>query len=138
LILQKEFVNRLVASYGSEEYGWLTVVTNQGAAVELLDSVPKVMFYPQPEVDSVIVSLKSWRTKPFEVKDQMFFVRMMKWLFTQRNKKLGKAIAPFIKSNFKMSKQDAEKFSLSLPSSDRRVRELSPTDFGAIANALPK
>jgi 16S rRNA (adenine1518-N6/adenine1519-N6)-dimethyltransferase len=138
LILQKEFADRLVASCGSEEYGWLTVATKQGAAVELLDSVPKDMFYPQPEVDSVIVSLKSWKTKPFEVKDQVFFVRMMKWLFTQRNKKLGKAIAPFIKSSFKLSKQDSEKLSHSLPSSDRRVRELSPTDFGALANALPK
>jgi len=27
---------------------------------------------------------------------------------------------------------------LSLPSSDRRVRELSPSDFGALANALPQ
>jgi 16S rRNA (adenine1518-N6/adenine1519-N6)-dimethyltransferase len=138
MILQKEFANRLVASCGSEEYGWLTVVTNQGAAVELLDSVPKVMFYPQPEVDSVIVSLKPWRPKQFDVKNQVFFVRMMKWLFTQRNKKLGKAIAPFIKSFFKMSKQDAEKLALSLPYSDRRVRELSPTCFGALANALPQ
>ena len=138
LILQKEFANRLLAPIGSEEYGWLTVVTNQGAAVELLDSVPKVMFYPQPEVDSVIVSLKPWSPKQFEVKDQVFFVRMMKWLFTQRNKKLGKAIAPFIKSNFKMSKQNAEKLALSLPSSDRRVRELAPSDFGALANALPQ
>jgi len=137
MILQKEFANRLVASCGSEEYGWLTVVTNQSAAVELLDSVPKAMFHPQPEVDSVIVSLKSWRTKPFEVTDQVFFVRMMKWLFTQRNKKLGKAIAPFIKSSFKLSKHDAEKLSLSLPSSARRVRELSPNDFGALVNALP-
>jgi 16S rRNA (adenine1518-N6/adenine1519-N6)-dimethyltransferase len=136
MILQKEFANRLVASCGSEEYGWLTVVTNQGAAVELLESVSKVMFYPQPEVDSVIVSLKFWRTKPFEVKDQLFFIRMMKWLFTQRNKKLGKAIVPFIKSSYKLSKQNAEKLSLSLPSSDRRVRELSLNDFGALVNAL--
>ncbi|MGZ4851201.1 MAG: 16S rRNA (adenine(1518)-N(6)/adenine(1519)-N(6))-dimethyltransferase RsmA [Candidatus Bathyarchaeia archaeon] len=138
LILQKEFANRLVASYGSEEYSWLTVVTNQTAAVELLDSVPKVMFYPHPEVDSIIVSLKSWRSKPFEIKDQAFFVRMMKWLFTQRNKKLGKAIAPFIKSSFKLSKQDAEKLALSLCYSERRVRELSPKDFGALANVLLK
>ena len=138
MILQKEFANRLVASCGSEEYGWITVVTNQGAAVELLDSVTKEMFYPQPEVDSVIVSLKSWRTKPFEVKDQVSFVRMTKWLFTQRNKKLGKAIAPFIKSNFKLSKQDAEKLSHSLPFSERRVRELSPNDFGVLTNALSK
>jgi 16S rRNA (adenine1518-N6/adenine1519-N6)-dimethyltransferase len=138
MILQKEFAKRLVASCCSEEYGWLTVVTNQGAAVDLLDSVPKIMFYPQPEVDSVIVSLKSRRTKPFEVKDQVFFVQMMKWLFTQRNKKLGKAIAPFIRGSFKLSKQEAEKLSLSLPSSERRVRELSPTDFGALSNALPQ
>ena len=96
------------------------------------------MFYPQPEVDSVVVSLKSWRNKPFEVKDHVSFVRMAKWLFTQRNKKLGKAIAPFIKSNFKLSKQDAEKFSHSLPFNERRVRELSPNDFGVLANALPK
>ena len=138
MILQKEFAYRLIASCGSEEYGWITVVTNQGAAVELLDSVTKVMFYPQPEVDSVIVKLKSWRTKPFEVKDQASFVRMTKWLFTQRNKKLGKAIAPYIKSNFKLNKQDTEKLSHSFPSSDRRVRELSPNDFGALTNALSK
>ena len=138
MILQREFAKRLVASCCSKEYGWLTVITNQGAVVELQDSVPKVLFYPQPEVDSVIVSLKSRRTKPFEVKDHVFFVRMMKWLFTQRNKKLSKAIAPFIKGSFKLSKQDAEKLSLSLPYSDRRVRELSPTDFGAISNALPQ
>lgn len=138
MILQKEFAFRLIASCGSEEYGWITVVTNQGAAVELLDSVTKVMFYPQPEVDSVIVRLNFWRTKPFEVKDQESFVRMTKWLFTQRNKKLGKAIAPYIKSNFKLSKQDTEKLSHSLPFNDRRVRELSPNDFGVLTNALPK
>ncbi len=138
LILQKEFAARLIASCGSEEYGWITVVTNQGAAVELLDSVTKEMFYPQPEVDSVVVSLKFWRTKPFEVKDHVSFVRMTKWLFSQRNKKLAKAIAPFIKSNFKLSKQDAEKLSHSLPFIERRVRELSPNDFGALTNALYK
>ena len=138
LILQKEFVERLVAPVGSEEYGWLTVVTYQSAEVELLDIVPKTLFYPQPEVDSAIVSLKPWSKKPFDVKDQAFFVRMMKWLFTQRNKKLGKAIAPFIRDNFKLSKQEAEKLALSLPFHDKRARELSPKDFGAIANALPQ
>jgi len=138
LILQKEFVDRLVAPVGSEKYGWLTVVTYQNAEVELLEAVPKNLFFPQPEVDSAIVSLKSWSKKPFDVKDQAFFVRMMKWLFTQRNKKIGKAIAPFIRDNFKMSKQDAEKLALSLPFYDKRARELSPKNFGAIANALPK
>ena len=61
---------------------------------------------------------------------------MVKWLFTQRNKKVGKALAPFIKSTLKLSKQDAEKIALTLPFHDRRARELSPKDFGALANAV--
>ncbi len=137
LILQKEFVDRLVASVGSEEYGWLTVVTHQNAEVELLDAVPKAMFYPHPEVDSAIVRLKPWNQKTFQVKDQAFFIRLVKWLFTQRNKKVGKAIAPLIRDNFKLNKQDAEKLALTLPFHDRRPRELSPKDFGALTNALP-
>ncbi len=137
MIVQKEFAAHLVAPVGSEEYGWLTVVIHQCAEVELLDSVPNALFYPQPEVDSVIVRLKLWTAKPFEVKDEAFFVRMVKWLFTQRNKKLGKAIAPFLRSNLKLSKQDAEKLALSLPFHERRVRELSHKDFGALADALP-
>jgi 16S rRNA A1518/A1519 N6-dimethyltransferase RsmA/KsgA/DIM1 with predicted DNA glycosylase/AP lyase activity len=63
---------------------------------------------------------------------------MTKWLFSQRNKKLSKAIAPFLRSSFNLSKQGAEKLALSLPFHDRRARELSPKDFGAIANALPQ
>ncbi len=137
MIVQKEFADRLVAPVGSEEYGWLTVVTTQRAEVELLDAVPKASFYPQPEVDSVIVRLKPWSAIPFEVKDEAFFVRMTKWLFTERNKKLGKAIAPFLRSNLKLSKQDAEKLALKLPFHERRVRELLPKDFGALADALP-
>jgi 16S rRNA (adenine1518-N6/adenine1519-N6)-dimethyltransferase len=137
LILQKEFASRLVAAVGSENYGWLTVLTYQHVEVELLDSVPKVMFYPQSEVDSLIVRLKPWSQRSFEVKDEMFFKQMVKWLFTQRNKKLGKALAPFIRSTLKLNKLDAEKIALALPFHERRVRELSPKDFGALANAIP-
>ncbi len=136
MILQKEFAERLVAPVGSKMYGWLTVVTNQYAEAELLDDIPKEMFYPQPEVNSIILRIKPWSTKPFEIEDAAFFVRMMKWLFTQRNKKLGKALTPFIRDNFKLSKKDAEKLALGLPFQNRRVRELSPKDFGALANAL--
>ncbi len=136
LILQKEFADHLVASVGSEDYSWLTVVTNQQAEVQLLDLVPKEMFYPQPEVDSIILNLKPWIKKPFEVKDATFFKQMVKWLFTQRNKKLGKALAPFLKTNLKLGKEDAEKLSLALPFHERRARELSPRNFGELANAV--
>ncbi len=136
MILQKEFSVRLVALVGSEDYGWLTVMTNQKAEVQLLDSVPREMFYPEPEVDSVVLCLKPWTKKPFEVKDAAFFKQMVKWLFTQRNKKLGKALTPFLKSTLKLSKEDAEKLICTLPFHDRRARELSPKSFGELVNAI--
>ena len=136
MILQKEFVNRLVAPVGSEDYGWLTVFSCLHGEVALFDVVPKEMFYPQPEVDSIIIALKPWSKNPFQVKDEKFLLQMLKWLFTQRNKKLGKALAPFLRSQLKISKNDAEKMILKMPFLDKRARELSPKDFGELANAI--
>jgi 16S rRNA (adenine1518-N6/adenine1519-N6)-dimethyltransferase len=137
LVVQKEFADRLNAAAGSEDYGWLTVLTYQHVEAELLDAVPKGMFFPQPKVDSVIVRLKPWSKSPFEVRDETFFKQITKWLFTQRNKKLGKALAPFFKTNLQLSKQDAEKLAVASPFHDKRVRELTPEQFGALADAIP-
>jgi 16S rRNA (adenine1518-N6/adenine1519-N6)-dimethyltransferase len=138
LIVQKEFADRLLAQVGGEEYGWLTVVTCQRAEAEVLDEVPKWMFHPQPNVESVILRLTPWQTQPFTVKDTAFFRRMVKWLFTQRNKKLDNAIAPFLRSELKVDKAKAAEIASSLPQRDKRARELAPKDFGAIADALSK
>jgi 16S rRNA (adenine1518-N6/adenine1519-N6)-dimethyltransferase len=138
LIVQKEFADRLVAPVGSEDYGWLAVVTCQSAQAELLDDVPRWMFYPPPEVDSVILRLTPWITPPFTVKDPELFTRLTKWLFTQRNKKLDNALPSFIRSELGLDKANAAKMASSLPLRDRRVRELSPKDFGALSDALTK
>jgi 16S rRNA (adenine1518-N6/adenine1519-N6)-dimethyltransferase len=136
LILQREFANKLVASVGSEDYGWLTVVACHDAEVGLLDVVPKELFYPQPAVDSVIVRLVPWKQAPFAVADAALFRRMVQWLFNQRNKKLGNALEPFLKSVLKLPKEEARKRACAVPFSERRVRELAPKDFGALANAF--
>lgn len=137
LIVQREFAERLVAEVGREEYGWLTVVTQQQSEAKILDVVPKDMFYPPPEVDSVILSLKPLKTRPFQVKNEAKFIQLTKWLFTQRNKKLAKALAPYLRSNYKLSKQEAIDIAEKLPFHEQRPRELQPKDFGAIADALP-
>jgi 16S rRNA (adenine1518-N6/adenine1519-N6)-dimethyltransferase len=138
LILQKEFALRLGANVGDEAYSWLSVVARYRASVELLDEVPKWMFFPQPNVDSVIVRLKPWPVLPFKVNDEVFFRRLVRWLFTQRNKKLGNALTPFLRSERKLDKAAAEQTAHAMPLSEKRVRDLSPENFGDIANALAK
>jgi 16S rRNA (adenine1518-N6/adenine1519-N6)-dimethyltransferase len=136
LILQREFAKRLVAAVGSDAYGWLTVATCHSAAVELLDPIPQSMFYPPPEADSVIVRLTPWKATSFEVADEALFRRMVKALFTQRNKKLVNALAPFVIRTLNVPKEDAEKLVRDLAFRENRVRELPPEVFGELANAL--
>jgi 16S rRNA (adenine1518-N6/adenine1519-N6)-dimethyltransferase len=135
-VLQQEFANRLVASIGTESYSWLTVAARHRLKVELLDAVPKHFFFPQPEVDSVIVRLVPWSQTPFKVNDETLFLQMLRWLFTERNKKLCNALAPFIKTTRKVTTDEAKHIAASVGFRSRRVRTLSPADFGALANAL--
>jgi 16S rRNA (adenine1518-N6/adenine1519-N6)-dimethyltransferase len=136
LVLQQEFAERLVASVGSDAYGWLTVVAQHLVETELLEAVPKALFYPEPEVDSAVVRLVPWRQAPFEVKDEALFRQVTRWLFTQRNKKVGNALVPFLRSTRKMSKQGAARLVEEAPFRERRARELAPRDFGVLADAL--
>lgn len=138
LVLQKEFANKLVASVGGEDYGWLTVITSHDAQVELLDTVCKSAFFPVPEVDSVIIRLMRWETAPFKVKDEQFFNSLVRSLFTQRNKKICNSLVSFLRSRGTVSKEKAQKLASKAPFGERRARELSPKDFGELADALGK
>ncbi|NWG11856.1 ribosomal RNA small subunit methyltransferase A [Candidatus Bathyarchaeota archaeon] len=135
LILQREFAERLVASIGSRKYGWLAVVTHYYVESELLEAVPRLMFHPPPEVDSVIVRLKPKRPSPFSLENEAFFKQLTQSLFTHRNRKVRNATAPFIKNVRIASEQKTTGLVHFL---DKRVRELAPEDFGALANALSK
>jgi len=135
LVLQKEFAQRLVAPIGSENYGWLTVLTYYYFDVELLDEVPRHAFYPQPEVDSAIVMLKPKHPKPFHVDNEEVFKRFVQAMFTQRNRKVKNAVQVFLKKEQIFAGRDVQVGGL-LPFHDRRVRELAPEDFGALANVF--
>jgi len=60
------------------------------------------------------------------VKNAAFSSRWCGGFSTQRNKKVDNALAPFLKSTFKLSKEEAKKRACALPLSERRVRELTP------------
>jgi len=132
LIFQKEFAERLVASVGSEYYGWLAVVAYYYVEVDVLGDVPKRMFYPQPEVDSVIVRLRPKKHPPFIIKNELLFKRFVQSLFTRRNRKVRNAIVPFIRGKEASDVEIVE----SLAFRDKRVRELAPEDFGALFNEV--
>jgi 16S rRNA (adenine1518-N6/adenine1519-N6)-dimethyltransferase len=134
LILQKEFAERLAASVGSKDYGRLTVTIYYRADVELLDYVPRTMFYPPPDVDSMMVRLKP-RDPPFQVDDEETFFELVRTLFTQRNRKVRNGLIPFLRKH-EITGKEAVELADSTVYSVKRVRELGPKDFGILTNEL--
>ena len=134
LTFQKEFAERLAATVGSKDYGRLTVTTYYLAEVDLLDLVPRSMFYPPPDVDSLMVRLRP-RKPPFFVEDRKTFLEIVQTLFTQRNKKVRNGIIPFL-CEMGVERKNATKLADSLLFHDKRVRELAPEDFGVLANEI--
>lgn len=134
LILQTDFAERLAASVGTKDYGRLTVSIYYWADVKLLDNVPKTMFYPRPNVDSIMVQLKP-KAAPFRVDDEKIFFELVRTLFSQPNKKVRNGLISFL-CKLELSRQEAVKLADSLVYSTKRVRELAPEDFGVLTNEL--
>ena len=134
LTFQREFAERLTAPVGSKEYGILTIMAYYKAYVDLLDFISSDSFWPQPEVESQIVRLKP-KNPPFKVEDEDFFFRMVKAIFTQRNKKVRNAVKPFLIS-LGIPKGKLVEFMDSVPFHDKRVFTLPPEDLGMISDDL--
>jgi|SRR5712692_7717451 len=137
LTLQKDFAARLVAKVGSKEYGRLTIAATYYSDVKLHGSYPPESFSPAPEVYSQIVELNR-RVQPlFHIDSPEVFWKLSRVLFTQRNRLVSKALKTFAKGR---DLPDAWSQVLLGEAPERlltrRVRELGPEDFAALADLL--
>jgi len=127
LIYQKEFADRMVARPGSKDYSRLSVGVYYKGSCELLETIPKTCFKPQPKVDSCIIRLAPRKTPPFIVTDEKFFFELTKNLFNHRRKKIKSTL----KEAYRLNQKD-------LPYLDNRVEELTPEEIGNLSNIVFK
>jgi 16S rRNA (adenine1518-N6/adenine1519-N6)-dimethyltransferase len=90
LMYQMEFAKRLISAPGTEGYGRLSMVTGHYARAEILESVSRTAFRPNPQVGSAIVRLRP-RPDRLDVNHETF-MRLATGLFSHRRKKLGPAL----------------------------------------------
>jgi len=133
LILQKEFAERLAAQSGSGNYGRLTVMVGHKAYTRLIDIVPRRAFYPMPKVDSAIIELTP-KEPGIRVFDEQLFCDLVRELFTQRRRRLRKAILCLLRRYGDKSNMLLDR--LSIP--EKRVYQTTLEEFETLANELDK
>jgi 16S rRNA (adenine1518-N6/adenine1519-N6)-dimethyltransferase len=92
LLVQREVAERLAASPGTEDWGLLSVLLQQRAAVRLARRVPAAAFHPPPRVESAVVVIEP-RPPDAAAPGTAGFRRLVKAGFAQRRKTLRNALA---------------------------------------------
>ena len=88
LMLQREVVERIVATPGGKEYGYLSVVVQFYCEARRLFDVPPSAFKPSPKVYSSVMRL-TVRTSPLvPVQSETGFIRTAQIIFAHRRKTL--------------------------------------------------
>ena len=88
LMLQTEVALRLAAKPNSEDYGVLSVLTQEAAEVEVAFRVSANCFRPRPTVGSAVVHLKLKRQDGVEPEQYEQFRRLVRAAFAHRRKTL--------------------------------------------------
>ena len=97
VLVQTEFGQRMVAKHRTHEYGALSVGVQSWGNARIMRAVPRNMFIPRPNVDSVFVQVKKHaKNSEYYVDDPVLFERMLKTLFAARRKKISNGLSSFL------------------------------------------
>ena len=92
VMLQKEVVERMVATPGTADYGRLTVALAARCRVVRLFTVRPGAFTPPPKVDSAVARLVPDPGLAARIADERAFDRLLTRAFSMRRKRLGNAL----------------------------------------------
>ena len=90
VMVQREVGERLAASPGDEHFGAVSLRVAYRAEAKVVRRVPRTVFWPQPNVESVLVSMVR-RPPPVEV-DEAELWRVVRVAFEQRRKTMRGAL----------------------------------------------
>jgi 16S rRNA (adenine1518-N6/adenine1519-N6)-dimethyltransferase len=129
LMMQKEVGERIKASTKTKEYGSLTVYINYYFEVNKVMDISRNVFFPRPNVDSVVMKFKTKKNKVF-LKNETLFFELVRNSFRQKRKTIKNNL-----QNYDLGKIESVliKNGMTLQT---RAEEISLNIFAEIANAL--
>lgn len=136
VMMQKEVADRISAVPGTKAYGSLSIAVQYYMNAEVVMTVPKTVFMPQPNVDSAVLRLIRHAEPPVKVIDESFLFEVTRSSFAQRRK----TILNNLQSQLLNGKEKKEYILSALAEANieptRRGETLSIVEFGQLADTL--
>lgn len=133
VMVQKEVAERMNAQPGGKDFGALSVAVQYYCDTEIVAKVPRHLFVPQPNVDSIVIALRVRPEKKYKVDDEDLYFKVVKAAFGQRRKTLLNSI-----SSMGNLAKDQVKEALEEAGIDpkRRGETLSLDEFAILSNVI--
>jgi len=127
---QREFAQKMLIQPGIRQRSRLSVLVQYYSNPEILEDVPRGLFYPVPLVDSALVRLVP---KISEFKADDFFWKVVKACFMHKNQTVRNSVAHSA-AFLNMSKVTLKGIDLEM--FQKKVYELDISELGKVANYL--
>ncbi|MCK9266212.1 16S rRNA (adenine(1518)-N(6)/adenine(1519)-N(6))-dimethyltransferase RsmA [bacterium] len=138
ITVQKEVGEKITSKWGSKNYGELSVLNYIYTNSKICYSLKRDVFFPKPEVNSVVVKIQPLEKPKFQIEEEKSFQNFLHHIFMLRRKKLINVINKV----FSLKKEVFKNISTEeLLFFDKRAEDLTPENIYkvfTIINALKK
>lgn len=131
--VQKQVAERMSAKPGSGDYGTLSIFLSATGEVKTERILKPTVFWPQPQVESAMVSFVRKQEKVSRIKDMELFGEVIN-LFMGHRRKMLKACTKFASGELAKIDNWLDIFEQCSIDPTRRPEKLPPEDYIAIAN----
>ena len=135
--VQKELAQRMNASVGNKHYGTLSILLAATGNVKIERILKPTVFWPQPKVDSAMVSFVRKENKARRIKDIELFSELVN-LFMQHRRKMIKTCTKLANAKLTEIRNWLDIFESCSVKPASRPEQLPPEDYVSIANLCYK
>lgn len=136
VMMQKEVGERISAGPNTKAYGSLSIVIDYYTDAKTVQSVPKSVFMPAPNVDSIIVEMKARKVPKVSVEDEDVFFKLTRGAFVQRRKTILNNYLILFEDGKKLKGEISDLLKAAGIDPGRRGESLAIEDFTAIYHKL--
>lgn len=138
VMMQKEVGERLSAIPSTKAYGSLSIAVQYYTDVKRIMVVPKGVFMPPPNVDSLVVKLTALESPRVDVEDETLFFKLTRGAFVQRRKTILNNYMSLIQDSKEHKELIIEWLEASGVAPSRRGESLNLNDYAQLSNNMKK